>query len=410
VSDEHIRVPQQYVTPPYYGQQTPPQPPQPPQPSRGWSGGAIVAAAVAGSIVGGILMAAAMLLVFGVQAPTAQQQQQSTAAPSVSVATTGSETLSGDQPIEAVAARVTPSVVNVAIEQSVKNPFSGTNSTQIVGNGSGVIIRSDGYILTNNHVVSGASKILVSIGLNNVPAKVIGADAASDIAVIKVDKTGLTAATLGDSEALKVGEEVVAIGSPFGLDKTVTSGIVSALHRTGSAQDTAQSQLTIYPNLIQTDAPINPGNSGGALCDLTGRVVGINTLIQTGGAQQSAGIGFSIPINLAKQVADQLIASGKATHTFLGVSAQDVTPQNAAQLGVKATSGALVQDVQAGSPAAKAGLKRGDVITKIGSSPIANSQDMVAAVRSHKPGDKVAIVVDRNGTTVTIDVTLGSSS
>ncbi len=409
MSDEYPYTSSQYEPSTYYHPQTPP--PQKP-PKGGWSGGAVVAAAVAGSVVGGILMAAAMSLLVGIPALTARQQQDS-ASPSsrsarIDTASYSLEASGQVEPIEAVAQKVTPSVVNISIEQSVSNPFTGASRSQVVGNGSGVIIRSDGYILTNNHVVSGASKLLVTIGLENLPAKVVGADPASDIAVIKVDKTGLPAATLGDSENLKVGQTVVAIGSPFGLDKTVTAGIVSALHRTGEASD--QMQQTIYGNLIQTDAPINPGNSGGALADLAGNVIGINTLIQTGGAQQSAGIGFAIPIKLAKQVADQLISTGKATHTFLGVAAVDLSPWNAQQFGVTAQNGALVQEVQAGSPAEKAGLKKGDAIVRIADAQIQNSQDMVAAVRGHQPGDKVSIVVERGGKQVTLEAVLASSS
>jgi S1-C subfamily serine protease len=364
---------------------------------------------VAGAVIGGILMAAAMLLLFGLPVTSSGKPSRPSAGgvPTASAPVT-IETTAQDEPIEAVASKVTPSVVNVAIEQAVTDPFTGVTRTQVVGNGSGVIIRSDGHILTNNHVVSGASRIMVTIGLQNLPAKVVGADPASDIAVIKVDKTGLAAATLGDSESLKVGQTVVAIGSPFGLDKTVTSGIISALHRTGEAGD--QTQQTVYGNLIQTDASINPGNSGGALADLQGNVIGVNTLIQTGGAQQSAGIGFAIPIKLAKQVADQLIATGKATHTFLGVAAVDVNSGNAAQFGVTTQSGALVQDVQTGSPADKAGFKRGDVILKVGDAPVQNSQDMVAAVRAHQPGEKVPVVVERAGKQLTLEPVLGSSS
>jgi putative serine protease PepD len=410
VSEEDVHVTQQYGQQPYYT--TPAPPPQGSPHHRGWSGGAIVAAAIAGAVIGAIIMAGAALLLFGLPALTGQQQQpsqqqQQQQNPPVSQAPLSINT---SQPIEAVAARVTPSVVNVGIEQAVTDPFTGATRTQVVGNGSGVIIRSDGYILTNNHVVSGASRVLVTLGLQNLPAKVVGTDPASDIAVIKIDKTGLTPALIGDSDTLKVGETVVAVGSPFGLDKTVTSGIVSALHRTGQAASDQTNQTTPYGNLIQTDAPINPGNSGGALTDLSAQVIGINTLIQTGGAQQSAGIGFAIPIKLAKQVADQLISTGHATHTFLGVASVDVTPGNASQIGAPAgTSGALVQDVPAGSPAEKAGIKRGDVIVKIGDQDVQNSLDLVAAVRSHNPGDKVQVVLLRGSRRITVTATLGSA-
>jgi putative serine protease PepD len=285
-----------------------PLPPAPPAPRRRGSGLAIVAAAVFGGIVGGAVASAALVTVLGLP-PRGQQAAVRPVEPVVSVAPVVSPSgADAAQPIEAVAAKVTPSVVNVAIVRRAVDPFTGQTSEQKAGNGSGVIVRADGFILTNNHVVEGADRILVRIGLEDKPAKVIGTDPTTDIAVVKVEATGLPAIVTGDSDALKVGETVVAIGSPFGLDKTVTSGIISALHRSGDAGGNSNT----YTNLIQTDAAINPGNSGGALADMSGRIVGINTLIQTGGAQQSAGIGFAIPIKLASLVAEQLIATGKA--------------------------------------------------------------------------------------------------
>jgi S1-C subfamily serine protease len=411
VSDDRIHIPGDYRSP--YYQQTPPPAAQTAQPERrGWSGGAVVAAATAGAVIGGILMAAAMLLLFGVpqlvgggNPASPGQTQESRQSPASATSSPPVDAGDRDQPVESIAQAVTPSVVNIAVEQQVSD-FFGRSGVQ-AGNGSGVIIRSDGYILTNNHVVRDASKITVKIGLEDVPAKIVGADSVSDIAVIKVDRKGLTAAVLGDSDNLKVGQEVVAIGSPFGLDKTVTSGIVSALHRSGLAGD--PQSTTVYANLIQTDAAINPGNSGGALADMSGKVIGINTLIQTGGAQQSAGIGFAIPVKLAKQVADQLIATGKASHAFLGVAGITVDQQTAAQLGLKVTAGTLVQDIVTGSPADKAGMKRGDVILKIGDQAVQSSQDMIAAVRSHNPGDEVDVTIDRQGKAVTSAVTLGSA-
>ena len=225
------------------------------------------------------------------------------------------------EPVVSVAKKVTPSVVNVAISQARTNHFTGQQSSGEVGNGSGIIIRSNGYILTNNHVVESASQITVRIGSKDMTATVVGTDSSTDLAVIKVNATGLQAATLGDSAILKVGEPVVAVGSPFGLDKTVTSGIISALGRT-TIQET-QTNITAYTNLIQTDAAINPGNSGGELVNMAGQVIGINALIQSPsgnvGAAQSAGIGFAIHMNSAKQIADEIIKTGKATHAYMGV-------------------------------------------------------------------------------------------
>jgi putative serine protease PepD len=307
------------------------------------------------------------------------------------------------QPIEAVAAKLVPSVVNIVID--LPSRF-GTASAV----GSGVIIRSDGYILTNNHVVEGASKIVVRLGTTDYTATVVGTDPSSDLAVVKIAKTGLTSATLGSSAGLQVGEGVVAVGSPFGLDKTVTSGIVSALHRTNLTQD--QSGVTAYTNLIQTDAPINPGNSGGALADLSGAVVGINTLILSPsgqlGTSQSAGIGFAIPIDFAKNIADQLIAGKKITHPFMGVSTATVDQASAQSFSLPVTSGALVQQVTAGSPAATAGIRVGDIIVRIDQTTIATSEDVFTAVRSAAVGQKIAVQVVRGSQHLTLSVTLGA--
>lgn len=378
-----------------------PAPPAPPatQAPRRRSGGWLA------GIIGGILGAALVAGVVYAFPPT-----RNVAGPVVT-AKSGTITIATDskaQPIEAVAAKVTPSVVNVGIEQTGIDPFTGMRGTQVVGNGSGVIIRSDGYILTNNHVVEGADRLLVKIGAEDVSAKVVGTDPSTDLAVVKVDRTGLPAADIGSSTALKVGETVIAVGSPFGLDKTVTTGVVSALHRS-SLQSQGPGNVTQYTNLIQTDAAINPGNSGGALADINGRVVGINTLIQTGGAQQSAGIGFAIPIDFAKNIADQLIASGHAVHPYLGISMTTVDSSVAAQLALPSgTTGALVEDVVTGSPAGKAGLRKGDVIISLGGDPITSVEDAFAAIRSGKIGQQVEIVVLRGGANQTLTATLGS--
>jgi putative serine protease PepD len=269
---------------------------------RRWSGSAVVTAAAIGSVVGGVLVAAALVWALGLVPGMSPLK-----APAGSGAVTAANRITinpaaqGTDVAEAVAAKAVPSVVNVTIQQRRTDPFTGQTSYVDLGNGSGVIIRSDGYILTNNHVVDGATKIIVRLGTTEVTATVVGTDPTSDLAVIKIAKTGLPAATIGSSADLQVGEEVIAVGSPFGLDKTVTSGIVSALHRTNLTQ--GQSGVTSYTNLIQTDASINPGNSGGALADLSGAVVGINTLIFSPSGQlgqsQSAGIGFAIPIDFA---------------------------------------------------------------------------------------------------------------
>ena len=302
------------------------------------------------------------------------------------------------QPLETAATKVLASVVNVAVDTPLGS-----------GVGSGVIIRSDGYILTNNHVVDSATRVTVRLGTTDYRATVVGTDPSSDLAVIKVPRTGLVAASLGSATELKVGQTVLAIGSPFGLDKTVTSGIISALHRS-DLQQGASGGVTAYTDLIQTDAAINPGNSGGALADLTGSVVGINALIESPsgqlGAGQSAGIGFAIPIDFAKSVADQIIAGKKVTHPFLGVSAVDVTPAFAQQNGLSVTSGALVQSVSPGSPAAAAGIRAGDIITRIASTDVTSAADVFTAVRGSAVGTRIAIEIVRNGANVTVHATL----
>jgi putative serine protease PepD len=370
---------------------------------------ALIIAAILGGLIGGAVASGILVGLLGLTKSGQQAVQRVEQVASSATAASSVNETESSQPIEEAAAKVTPSVVNVAIQKSISDPFTGQSSVQTVGNGSGVIVRADGYVLTNYHVVQGADKILVHIGLEDKPAKVVGTDPSTDIAVVKVDVAGLTAAAAGNSDALKVGQTVIAVGSPFGLDKTVTSGIVSALHRSG---DTGGSSST-YTNLIQTDASINPGNSGGALVDLDGKVIGINTLIQSPsgqvGAPQSAGIGFAIPIKLAMDIGDQLIATGKAKHPFLGVQMQTLDAQLAAQLKLTQTSGALVQDVVSSSPAGKAGIKKGDVIVAIGTSDVQTAQDAITAIRAEKVGASVPVKLWRAGKTLTVTVVLGEA-
>lgn len=312
---------------------------------------------------------------------------------------------------EAVAAKVTPSVVSVAVEQDGYNPFTRETVTQKVGNGSGVIIRSDGYVITNYHVIEGADRITVAVGVDELPAQVVGTDPSSDLAVLKVARTDLPAIEIGSSADLKVGQAVVAVGSPFGLDQSVTTGIVSALGRTSFAE-TAGSQLTAYTSLIQTDAAINPGNSGGALTDAAGRLIGINTLIKTGsqGVAQSAGVGFAIPVDYAAAVAQDLIESGVAHHPYLGVSSLTINARAAALYRLPVDAGVLVDAVEAGSPAASAGIAAGDIIVKIGDTTITSVEEVFMAVRSHAVGDVVSVGIVRGSTRLTVDVTLASDA
>jgi serine protease Do len=266
--------------------------------------------------------------------------------------------------------------------------------------GSGFIIDADGFILTNNHVVENAQKIVVKLSDDQeYEAKVVGRDAKTDIAIIKINaKAALTAASLGDSDNLDVGEWVVAIGNPFGLDSTVTSGIVSAKGRhIGQGP---------YDNFIQTDASINPGNSGGPLINLRGEVIGINTAIfsRTGG---NMGIGFAIPINLAKEVLPQLRGKGKVTRGYLGVLIQKVTPEIAESLGMDRGYGALVANVSKDGPADKAGVKVGDVIVEFDGKEVKDSGDLPIIVARTAVDKKIRMKVLRDKTEVTLDVAVG---
>jgi putative serine protease PepD len=277
-------------------------------------------------------------------------------------------------------------------------------------------LTSDGLILTNNHVAEIAAhggNIAVSFNDGtDAPAHIVGRDPLTDLAVIQAEGvSGLSPATLGTSSSLRVGEQVVAIGSPFGLDSTVTSGIVSALDRPVDASNNAprpSSSDSIFAG-IQTDAAINPGNSGGALVNMQGQVIGINSAIYSPTSSDTAqggsvGLGFAIPIDEARPIAEQLRNGETATHARLGVSIQDAT--NSEGL----VDGAKVQDVTAGSAAAAAGLKVGDVITSIGGQPVTGADSLVALVRTYRPDDKVSLGVNHNGNTQTFTVTLGSDA
>lgn len=267
------------------------------------------------------------------------------------------------------------------------------------GLGSGVIVSSDGYILTNNHVIEGADEVKVAFGdpHQEFEAKVVGRDPKTDIAVLKIEATDLTAASLADSDQLEVGDTVFAIGNPFGIGLTVTSGIVSALGRGGLG-------IEIYEDFIQTDASINPGNSGGALVDSQGRVIGINTAIlsRSGGFN---GVGFAIPINSARSLAEQLVSTGRVTRGFIGVYTQSLEPDLATQFGVK--HGALVTDVTPDSPAEKAGFQSGDIITKVGDKDVLDPRRLQLAVISLSPGTEVTVEYVRDGETRTVEFELG---
>ncbi|HQO15666.1 MAG TPA: DegQ family serine endoprotease [Methylotenera sp.] len=265
--------------------------------------------------------------------------------------------------------------------------------------GSGFIISSDGYILTNAHVVSSADEVIVKLSDNReFKAKIIGADKRTDVALVKIEATGLPKVTIGDPSKLKVGEWVAAIGSPFGLENTMTAGIVSAKGR-------ALPQENFVP-FIQTDVAINPGNSGGPLFNLNGEVVGINSQIysRSGG---SMGLSFAIPIDVAIDVSNQLKASGKITRGWLGIAIQEITKDLAESFGMKNTNGALVAGVEKNGPADKGGLEAGDVILKFDSKPIATSADLPRAVGATKPGKIVPVEVLRKGSAKTLNIGVG---
>lgn len=266
--------------------------------------------------------------------------------------------------------------------------------------GSGFLISDDGYILTNNHLVGDSENVRVQLSNDKeVKAKVIGSDPESDVALIKVDEKNLPYLELADSDALQVGEWVIAIGSPFGLSHTVTAGIVSAKGRSDVG-------ITTYEDFIQTDAAINPGNSGGPLLNLDGKAVGINTAIisRSGG---NMGIGLAIPINMAKSIYEQLMSEGKVVRGYLGISLQDLTPELAENFGLKESNGAIVTSVVDDSPAAKAGVKFEDIIVEFQGKPITDSRDLMKRVALLTPGTKVELAVVRDEERKTIEVELG---
>jgi serine protease Do len=270
------------------------------------------------------------------------------------------------------------------------------------GLGSGVIVSRDGYILTNNHVVRGADEVSVVLSDGRrYPAKVVGTDAPTDLAVLKIEANNLLPARLGDSSAIEVGEWVLAVGSPMGLEKTVTAGIISATGR-------ANVGIADYEDFIQTDAAINPGNSGGPLVNLRGEVIGINTAIasRTGG---NMGIGFAIPSNMALAVKDAIITSGKVERGRLGAMIQDLTPDLAASFGYDSTDGVLVGDVLAGSPAEKAGLRSGDIVTAYNGRAMTSASQFRNAVAATAPGAKGSIDIFREGKKLTLQATVGQA-
>ncbi len=313
--------------------------------------------------------------------------------------TAGSSSRASDT-IAGIAKAVLPSVVSI----QVSNPNESAA-------GSGFVIRSDGYILTNNHVAAPAAQpggtmtVQFQNGVTK-PGTIVGVDPSYDLAVVKVDLTGLSVATLGNSDGVQVGDTAVAIGSPLGLAGTVTSGIISALNRPVTAGDSATGASSAFIDAIQTDAAINPGNSGGPLVNGSGQVIGVNSAIASLGASAqgsqsgSIGLGFAIPINQAKRVAEQLIATGHSTHPVIGVSLD---------LGFSG-SGARIAAVTPGGPAAKAGLRVGSIITAVDGKAIADATELIVAIRSHVPGDTLTFTVSGSGSSTQVKVVLSASS
>jgi serine protease Do len=311
----------------------------------------------------------------------------------------------GDEPVAQVAAEVEPSVVQVNVSGVERTPF-GTQKQE--GIGSGVIYRSDGYIITNNHVVEGARTVEVAFADGTTEqGEVVGTDQITDLAVIKVNRDGLPAASFSDDKQLAVGQLTVAIGSPSGFQSTVTSGVLSGMGREFPPELTGGQQESSLVDLLQTDAPISPGNSGGALADRDGQVIGINVAYLPPNETGAEGIGFAIPSYTVVSVADQLIKSGEAQHPYLGVAVSDLTPQVSNRFGVSAESGALIAKVEPGGPADGAGIRAGDVVTGLDSTDIRSSGDLLSALRQYQPGDKVELTVLRDSQESTFDVRLG---
>ncbi|NTU90284.1 MAG: PDZ domain-containing protein, partial [Actinobacteria bacterium] len=311
---------------------------------------------------------------------------------------------------EAVSSKALPSVVSIdvyMVDSQLSGPGSGSSESVLAGLGSGIIITDDGYILTNYHVIEGSSDLIVNVDDEEYTATVVGTDSSSDLAVLKIDASGLTPIEIGSSSDLKVGEWVMALGSPFGLEKSVSTGIVSALYRSTSMENSTG--LSIYANMIQTDAAVNPGNSGGALVDSEGKLIGINTLIESYSGS-SSGVGFAIPVDYAMKVAEQLMAGKTVSHAYLGVSLGTVNSQNAVENGLSVDSGAYVAEVVSGTPAAQAGLAVGDVLTKVNGVSIASASEFIIQIRSYSPGDKVELEYVRGTDTKTVEVTLGSDT
>ena len=404
------------VTPPVYPAQ--PQQAQPPKPKKKkkFNGGRVARSAVA------LVLAAAMGFAggfvgakYGGSGKVVIQQAAPSAASDSSTGSSGADSTitaassSGSSlTTEQVADMVSPSVVVITTEQVVYSQWSWYGQSQVEsGAGSGVIISSDGYILTCAHVVDGASTITVTIDDKDYTATLVGEDTTSDVAVIKIDATGLTPATVGDSDSLKVGQSVMAVGNPLGeLGGTVTGGMISALNRSVTIQGTSSTNTM---SLIQMDASVSPGNSGGGLFNMNGELIGIVNAKSS--SSDAEGLGFAIPINDAIKVAQELLENGYVTgRPYLGITYLGVEDaQTAAQLGVNAY-GVYVVEVVKGGPAERAGLQSGDRIVSIDGTEIASKDDLGTLMQKHAAGDTLNITIARNGQMQTVSVTLGEKT
>ena len=370
--------------------------------------------------VGGLVavVIGAILLATGVIDNGKETKVVSTQAPLSPSNSSAQEEPSGNT-VHDIYSRVGPGVafISATIVERTQNSFGFPEQQQGRATGSGFVLNKDGYIATNAHVVDGARNVQVNFhGGDPVPAKIVGKDPSTDLAVVKVDpsKVKLTPVPLGDSHKVQVGDAVVAIGNPLGYDDTVTTGIVSAVQRSIKAPNDFS-----IDDAIQTDAAINPGNSGGPLLDANGRVIGINSQIATsGGSKGNVGIGFAIPVDLAKQVLPQLIKSGDVKHAYIGITTAPVDAQLAQQLKLPAGKGALVQDVVPGSPGGTAGLRAGkqtqaglavggDLIVGVDGKTVNSPVDIASAIADNKPGDSVQVVFYRGKAKRTVSVTLG---
>ena len=324
---------------------------------------------------------------------------------SAKVSSSSPSRIPADEPVARVASRVGPSVVQVNVRAVRQTPL-GTQKGE--GIGSGVIYRPDGYVITNNHVVQGATGVSVAFADGTTEtARVVGTDPDTEIAVLRVGRDGLPAATFEEDTPI-VGQLAVAIGSPSGFESTVTSGIVSGVGREFPPELTGGGPVAkALVDLIQTDAAISPGNSGGALADRDGRIVGINVAYLPPGQTGAENLGFAIPSDTAVSVADQLIETGEVTTAYLGVTTTDLSPEDASRFELPVDAGALVEQVVPGSAADRAGVRRGDIITALGDAKVESYGDLLGALRDHEPGETVTLTVFRDSEETNLQVTLG---